>query len=123
MYAEEIPLALVVEDDLSQQNIFSHAVRTAGYAVEAIEDGAKAMKRLGEVVPALVVLDLHLPTISGDEILHHIRTEERLASVAVILATADPLLAKTLSAESDFILLKPIGFTQLKNIAKRLLRH
>jgi len=120
MGSENFPLALVVEDDSEQQNIFSQAVKMAGYTVEAIGDGAAAMKRLDEVVPALVVLDLHLPTVSGDEILHRIRAEERLASVSVILATADPLFAKSLSAESDFVLLKPISFIQLKNIATRL---
>jgi two-component system phosphate regulon response regulator PhoB len=121
MSSEKLPLALVVEDDSEQQYIFSQAVNMAGYAVEAIGDGAKAMQRLDEVVPALIVLDLHLPTVSGDEILHRVRSEDRLASVPVILTTADPLLAKTLNAESDFILLKPISFVQLRNIAARLL--
>ena len=120
MSSTENPLALVIEDDPEQQNIFSQAIKMAGFSVEVIDDGQKAMDRLAEVVPHLIVLDLHLPTVSGDEILRHIRADEGLASVSVILATADPLLAETMSAESDLILLKPISFIQLRDLATRL---
>ena len=108
MSKEENPLALVIEDDLEQQKIFSKAVEMAGFSVEIIGDGSEAIQRLDEVIPSLIVLDLHLPGTSGDEILRHIRAQERLASVSVILATANPILAESLSAESDLILLKPI---------------
>ncbi len=120
MSLEEKPLALIIEDNPEQQNIFSQAIKMAGFSVEVIDDGEKAMQRLAKVTPHLIVLDLHLPTISGDEILRRIRADERLASVSVILATADPLLAETLSAESDLVLLKPISFIQLRDLAKRL---
>ena len=120
MNPEEKPLALVIEDDPEQQKIFSQAIKMAGFSVEVIDDGEKTMQRLAEVTPHLIVLDLHLPTISGDEILRRIRADERLASVSVILATADPLLAETLSAESDLVLLKPISFIQLRDLAKLL---
>ena len=121
MSPEKKPLALVIEDDPEQQKIFSQAIKMAGFSVEVIDDGEKAMQRLAEVTAHLIVLDLHLPTISGDEILRRIRADERLASVSVILATADPLLAETLSAESDLVLLKPISFIQLRDLATRLL--
>jgi CheY-like chemotaxis protein len=112
-------LALVIEDDPAQQNIFSQAVKMAGFTVEAIGNGGDALERLKEVVPQLVILDLHLPTVSGDEILAAIRADERLASVPVILATADPILAETLSDTSDLVLLKPISFNQLRDLASR----
>ena len=112
-------LALVIEDDPAQQDIFSHAVKMAGFTVEAIGHGGDALKRLEEVVPQLVILDLHLPSVSGDEILASIRADERLASVPVLLATADPILAEALSDSSDLVLLKPISFTQLRDLASR----
>ena len=120
MSSEENLLALVIEDDPEQQKIFTKAVEMAGFSVETIGDGTEAIQRLDEVTPSLIILDLHLPTVSGDEILRHIRADERLASVSVILATADPLLADTLHDESDLILLKPISFIQLRDLATRL---
>lgn len=112
-------LALVIEDDPAQQEIFSQAVKMAGFTVEVIGQGDEALKRLEDVIPQLVILDLHLPTVSGDEILAVIRADERLASVPVILATADPILAETLSDSSDLVLLKPISFMQLRDLASR----
>jgi len=112
-------LALVIEDDPAQQDIFSQAIKMAGFTVEAISNGDKALQRLQEVTPQLVILDLHLPIVSGDEILAAIRADERLASVPVILATADPILAEALSDSSDLVLLKPISFNQLRDLASR----
>ena len=120
MSKEENPLALVIEDDPEQQKIFSKAVEMAGFSVEIIGDGNEAIQRLAEVIPSLIILDLHLPNVSGDEILRHIRADERLATVSVILATADPTFAESLSAESDLILLKPISFIQLRDLAIRM---
>ena len=117
----EKPLAIVIEDDPSQSDIFGRAVEMAGFQAERILNGAEAMERLKDVEPALVILDLHLPDVSGDEILRSIRADERLASVPVLLATADPLLAESLSEESDLILLKPVSFIQLRDLAVRFL--
>ncbi|MBT3188892.1 MAG: response regulator [Anaerolineae bacterium] len=120
MSLEENPLALVIEDDPEQQNIFTKAIEMAGFSVEAIGNGKQAIARLDEVSPKLIVLDLHLPGVSGDEILHHIRADERLASARVMLATADPLRADTLRDQSDLVLLKPVSFIQLRDLAIRL---
>ncbi len=120
MSMEEKPLAFVIEDDAEQQKIFSSAVEMAGFSVRSITNGADALMRLDEEIPALVILDLHLPKVSGDEILHRIRSQEGLATVPVILATADPLLADTLREKSDLVLLKPISFVQLRDLATRL---
>ncbi len=120
MSIEEKPLAFVIEDDAEQQKIFSSAIEMAGFSVRSITNGADALAHFDEEIPALVILDLHLPKISGDEILRRIRSQERLATVPVILATADPLLAETLREESDLVLLKPISFIQLRDLATRL---
>ncbi len=117
---EENPLALVIEDDPEQQKIFTKAIEMAGYSVETIGDGQEASDRLKEVLPVLIILDLHLPKISGDELLRQIRADDRLASVRVMLATADPLLAETLHDSSDLVLLKPVSFIQLRDLAMRL---
>lgn len=112
-------LALIIEDDPAQQDIFSQAIKMAGFTTEVIGNGAEALKRLAEVIPQLVILDLHLPKVSGDEILTTIRADERLASVPVLLATADPILAESLADSSDLVLLKPISFMQLRDLASR----
>lgn len=71
-------------------------------------------------MPAVVVLDLHLPRISGEQILNHIRADSRLAHTCIIVATADPVKADALAEQTDLVLIKPISFGQLRDMAKRL---
>jgi CheY-like chemotaxis protein len=114
------PLAIVIEDHEHTATIFGAALNTADYDTEVINDGSVALERLSEVTPSLIVLDLHLPHVSGEEILHQIREDERLEKTPVILATADPLLAELLSSDANLVLIKPISFDQLCELSKRL---
>jgi two-component system cell cycle response regulator DivK len=114
------PLALIIEDDLPHSNLFSEALQKAGFDIEAIRDGQVAITRLSEVVPSLVVLDLHLPHVSGADILQHIRSDARLSKTRVVLASADPQMASMLREKADLVLIKPISYFQLKELAKRL---
>ncbi|MDY7079691.1 MAG: response regulator [Chloroflexota bacterium] len=114
------PLALIVEDDPDAAAIFSEALKAAGFEVEIIWAGDKALERLTVTTPAVVVLDMHLPHVAGPDILHYIRADARLAETRVIIATADPSMADAINEEVTLILLKPISFSQLRDMAKRL---
>ena len=87
------PLAYIVEDNKDTVTIFSGAMELAGYEVEVAYDGAVAQKRLTEIIPALVILDLHIPNVSGDILLQQIRSDDRLSNTRVFLATADANMA------------------------------
>ena len=115
------PLALVVEDDHDNADLFAEALISAGFNTEIARDGQSAMQRLAVIVPVLVLLDLELPRVSGDKILHHIRADKRLAQVKVILTTASDNLAGPLEQDCDLVLLKPISFSQLSKLAARFL--
>ena len=114
------PLALVVEDDRQLSFIFSEALRKAGFEVVVVHDGKAAIEQLASIVPFMILLDLHLPYFSGGELLEHIRTTDRLKGVQVILATANAQLAESIRNKADLVLLKPISFSQLQNLAERL---
>lgn len=114
------PLALIIEDDADLASIFSDALQAAQFTTEIIADGAVAQVRLTEVVPQLVVLDLHLPHVSGEILLRQIRSTPALAQVKVVIASADPITADMLSPESDLVLIKPVAFSQLRDLAQRL---
>ncbi|MBN1890869.1 MAG: response regulator [Thermoflexales bacterium] len=114
--------ALVIEDDVDLSTIFTEAMQMAGFEVETIRDGSKAQARLAETTPDLIILDLHLPNVSGKDLLAQIRADARLAKARIILATADARLADMLDeTEKDLlVLVKPISFGQLRDMAKRL---
>jgi DNA-binding response OmpR family regulator len=117
---ETKPLALVIEDDGPHANLFSEALQKAGFVVEIIPDGKTAMYRLANSVPTVVVLDINLPYISGDKILYYIRGDTRLAKTRVIIASANTLTASDLRNEADLVLIKPISYHQLSDLAARL---
>ena len=114
------PFALIIEDDWDLSTIFAQALQAAEFETEIAEDGQVATTRLMETTPAVVVLDLHLPHVSGRDILDQIRTDPRLQDTRVMLATADPAMAEMLRSEADLILIKPISFSQMRDLAKRL---
>lgn len=112
-------IALVVDDDEDQNVIFSAALEQAGYTVKSARNGLDARKLLAECVPTLVILDLHMPGVSGDVILREIRTDDRLKNIRVIVATSDAAFVASLQFSAELVLLKPIGFSQLSQLAKR----
>ncbi|GAB4415562.1 MAG: hypothetical protein Fur0044_10670 [Anaerolineae bacterium] len=120
MPADKNPLALIIEDNEAVAEIFQTALERANFEIELMRDGRTALDRLAMVTPALVLLDLHLPHVSGQVMLRYIRTEERLDKTIVILATADVLKSENLKEEADFVLVKPFGFIQLHELAKQI---
>jgi PAS domain S-box-containing protein len=113
-------LGLIIEDDEDLTNIFAEALITAGYETEIIRDGSVAQQKLEQIVPDLVVLDMHLPHVDGVSLLNQIRTDKRLAGTLVIIATADAVLGDMYRDTADFVLIKPISFSQLRDLSVRL---
>ncbi len=113
------PLALVIEDDEDQALVFSEALNMAGYKAEAIHDGTAAQKRLDQAAPALIILDLHMPGVSGKVLLEQIRAADHLRQTRVFVVTADAALASFLGGDATLVLLKPVSFSQLTVLAAR----
>lgn len=112
--------ALVIEDETDLSEIFSMALRQAGYEVEAILDGKIAQQRLQETVPNVVVLDMHLPNVDGGTLLKQIHEDARLSKTRIIIATADSARAEFYRNMATIVLVKPIQFSQLRDLSARL---
>jgi CheY-like chemotaxis protein len=112
--------ALIIEDNSDLAIIFSQALQAAGFATGIILDGHQALARLAITTPDVVVLDLHMPRVSGLEILRRIRADARLAGTRVIVATADMRATDMLQDQADLVLIKPVSFNQLRDLAGRL---
>ena len=113
------PLAFVIEDDPALSEIFSIALQD-DFETRTIVDGDAALAQLAQTVPAVIVLDLHLPNISGADVFAKIRADKRFANTRVILSTADAVQAEVLREQADFVLLKPVNPLQLRDLASRL---
>ncbi len=118
----EKPTALIIEDDRDIVILFRHVLDLVGYQTEIILHGKTAVERLSEedMDVDVILLDLILPGVSGTEILHLIRSSERLKDKPVIVITGDSNAARNLEDQAELVLLKPVNLDQLTNLVKRL---
>ena len=114
------PVAFVIEDDAVIAEIFAKAVESADYQTITIRDGLDALESLKKLSPDLVVLDLRLPRVHGIHILKAIRDDQRLCNTRVIVVSADATQSQFLRDEADLVLVKPIGYIQLRELAERM---
>lgn len=79
---------LVVEDDRSTADFVRTLLELDGHKVRSAYDGAEAVQSVREKVPALVVLDIMLPKLSGFEVLMFIKKDVALAKLPVLMLTS-----------------------------------
>ena len=89
-------LVIIIEDDFDMYNMFRMVAELVPeYDIEVITDGTGAMKRIDNPnLPTLVLLDLHLPHVEGDEFLRMARTNTGWKDVPIYIITADAKLAE-----------------------------
>jgi len=111
---------LIIEDDRKLAEIYSVALQSVGFETKVINDGRKVFEALAETLPTIIILDLHLPHVSGLDILQQLQADDRLSDTRIIVATADARAGDMLRDTADLILLKPVSIEQLIGLARRL---
>jgi CheY-like chemotaxis protein len=114
------PFIMIVEDDVELGDIISSVLEDSGLHTETVRDGGMALDRITATEPDVILLDMHLPNVSGSEILANIRSTPKLSQTRVVITTADALLGRANEDKADLVLLKPITFDQLLNLTTRL---
>src|ERR1700743_3225914 len=76
---------LITEDDGLIAEIYRDCFEREGFSAEVASDGAIAIQRLTGNPPDAVVLDLMMPNVNGIEVLRHIRSQDNLKSLPVIV--------------------------------------
>ena len=112
-------LAMVIEDDEKLSAIYCQALKAAGFTAQPARNGEQAYSGLPIFLPALVILDLQLPDARGEEILQYIRSDPCFENTWVIVATSEPALTTNLHGIADLVLIKPVSYTQLRDLALR----
>jgi CheY-like chemotaxis protein len=67
---------LLVEDDAFVSDIYNTKLTQEGYSVIIAENGLEAMKKLAEMTPNLILLDIVMPYMDGMEVLGKLKSEE-----------------------------------------------
>jgi DNA-binding response OmpR family regulator len=85
---EERGPVLVVDDEPDIIDFLTTVLRDEGYATESARDGVEALARLETVQPALVILDLMMPRMTGFEVLEALRERPRTGRPSIIVLSA-----------------------------------
>jgi DNA-binding response OmpR family regulator len=114
---------LVVEDELSIQEIVSLYLRRAGYQVTAVPDGQKALDILEVQPPDLVVLDLMLPKVNGLEVTSWLRSRGDIPIIMLTARREESDRIAGLEMGADDYVVKPFSPQELVSRVRAVLRR
>jgi DNA-binding response OmpR family regulator len=115
---------LLVEDERKVSDLVARALRAESYAVDVAEDGLRGWELVQSYEYDLIILDLMLPQLPGEELLRRIRRNNSRVPILVLTArgaTEDKV--HNFEAGADDYLTKPFAFAELIMRVKALLRR
>lgn len=123
---EEKQLVYIVEDDSSIRELEIYALKNAAFDAVGFGEGMELFDALEKRIPAIILLDIMLPTDDGLQILTKIRGSAQYGNVPVIIVTAkngEIDAVKGLDMGADDYVTKPFGVMELVSRVKAVLRR
>lgn len=114
----------IIEDEEDIRKLIEYALSTQGFEVDTFEKGSDFFKE--EITPDIILLDIMLPGMSGQEILKKIRDNTRFDNTLVIMLTAKSAemdVVSCLEAGADDYIKKPFGVMELISRVKAHIRR
>jgi CheY-like chemotaxis protein len=115
---------IVVEDEADAAEMFAEMMRVNGFRVVKSFSSGPAINMITNEMPAVVILDIMMPDISGLEVLKYMRHEPQLAKIPVIVISAKSMPSDIkigMDAGASIYLTKPVGFLELKQAVEKVL--
>lgn len=119
-------LIYIVEDDESIREIETISLKNSNYIVSAFENAKEFYKKLDELVPDLILLDVMLPDESGYDIVRKLRKRPSTQDIPIIMVTAKTTemdMIKGFDGGADDYIKKPFSIMELITRVKALLRR
>lgn len=114
---------LVVDDEIKIVDVIKSYLENNGYSVICAYNGKDAIKLFDQYNPLLVILDLMLPDISGEEICHIIRQKNRTPIIMLTAKVREEEILKGLDLGADDYMTKPFSPKELAARVKTVLRR
>jgi DNA-binding response OmpR family regulator len=114
---------LIVDDEPDLLKVISLRLKKTGYEVLGGVDGREALAMARQFVPDLIILDVFLPGIKGDDVARILKTDDELKHIPIILisATATTLDERAMDSGADAYLTKPFEPEELVGMVKNVL--
>ncbi|MFZ0278685.1 MAG: response regulator [Candidatus Sulfotelmatobacter sp.] len=114
---------LLADDSVTAQNMGRKILADAGYEVIAVNNGSAALKKIGELKPDLVILDVYMPGYSGLEVCQRLKESPETARIPVLLTVGKlepfkPEEAQRVRAEGFIV--KPFEASELLGTLSKL---
>jgi two-component system phosphate regulon response regulator PhoB len=79
---------LIIEDERALTDVLTFNLRKEGYETSVAHDGVEGLRKAQTILPDLIILDLMLPVLRGQEVLRELRASERTRDIPVIIVSA-----------------------------------
>ncbi len=79
---------MIVEDNALNMKLLDDLLRSQGYAISQVTDGAEVLEAVRERRPDLILMDIQLPNVSGLEVTMALKQDDDLRTIPVIAVTA-----------------------------------
>jgi DNA-binding response OmpR family regulator len=114
---------LIVDDEKDFLDLCSIRLKKAGYEIYSAESAEDAMHLLKKMSPDLILLDLRLPGMQGDEFCRIVKTNVRTKKIGIILFSAAgcDLWEKQKECQADDFISKPFDSSELLDKIKKLI--
>ena len=107
---------LIVDDDVPLSRMYAFALKQAGILTSVVNDPLKALERIAEFKPELILMDVHMPGCKGTELAAVIRQDPSYTNISIVFLSTETDLDKQMAAMKlggDDFLTKPIDFNVL----------
>lgn len=116
---------LVVEDERDNRNIITIYVKGIGFDAIAVSNGPEALKTARATLPDLVLMDLALPGVTGDQVIAKLKADPTTQHIPIFIISALPdsadLFQSALAAGANEVFTKPFSFRELGDAIERYL--
>jgi chemosensory pili system protein ChpA (sensor histidine kinase/response regulator) len=122
--ADERPLALVVDDSITVRRVTERFLQRNGMRVVTAKDGLDAIGVIADHHPDIILLDIEMPRMDGYEFASHVRNDDRVADVPIIMVTSrvgDKHRARAIELGVNDYIGKPFEDAALLEAISRLL--
>ncbi len=120
------PRILCVDDEPGVIELMTLILRSLDVEVDGARSGKEALEKMRQQPPDLVLLDIMMPEMDGWEVYKHMRAEEPLKNIPVVIVTArnssfEEVIARERAGVDDYIT-KPFVPNQVRESVKRILK-
>lgn len=120
---KHIKSILVVDDEAKIVEVIKSYLEAGDYQVYTASDGQSALDIFDNIQPALIILDLMLPDISGEEVCRRLRTKSRVPIIMLTAKIEEEDILTGLDIGADDYVTKPFSPRQLVARVAALLRR